>query len=151
MKIYKLLLVFLIATSCKKEVAVVLPECLLTEEQMIDAMVEVTILKSTKTLGRQGLKDSGIQPLEYLFAKHGVDTVVIRENFEYYNNDLGRAKELYGKIILEIERRELIVKNEIDSIRLSKDKKEEELNEREHNTGERDQDEDSEDESTNEN
>ena len=143
MRFYKFLIIVLITVSCKKEAVIELPECLLTEEQMVDAMVEITILKATKSIGRQGLKDSGIQPLEYLFSKQGIDTVTIRENFEYYNKDYDRSRALYDKVSVKLKSRELLISNEIDSIEAAKKRLEESLKEEESESDEEESEDDS--------
>ncbi len=131
MRFYKFLIVVLMIVSCKKEAIIEVPECLLTEEEMVDAMVEVTILKATKSLGRQGLKDSGIKPLEYLFSKHGIDTVTIRENFEYYNKNYDKSRAIFDSISEKLKRKELLISNEIDSAKAAKKRKKDSLKEEE--------------------
>jgi len=131
MKLLKVLFLFLILVSCKKEQELTVPDCFLSEAEMVDVMVDVSLIKSAKSQGRKGLKDSGIKPLEYLFAKHGVDTIIIRENLEYYNADLNRSKDLNSKVVEIIKKRKEILKQYVDSLPSAEDKEEKLLEEEE--------------------
>ena len=120
MKLYKVIFILFIVVACGKEQQpVVVPECLLSEQEMIDMMVDFSLVKSAKSVGRKDLKYSGIKPLEYLYAKHAVDTAVIKDNLMYYNSDLKKSKQLYDTVISILKKREEILKVVMDS--LSKD------------------------------
>lgn len=130
MKLVKALFIFFIVVACaKKQEPINLPECLLSDEEMTAMMVDLALVKSAKSVGRKGLRDSGIKPLEYLFAKHGVDTIVIRENLEYYNKDLKKSKQLYEKVAAILNERKEVLQVVMDSIekRKEKDQDEEEV------------------------
>ena len=117
MKLFKAFFILILVISCKKQQELInIPECLLSEQEMIDVMVDVVLVKSAKSTGRQGLKDSGIKPLEYLYNKHGVDTIVIRENLEYYNADLKKSKLLYMEVASKVKERIEVLKVILDSI-----------------------------------
>jgi len=127
MKLLKVLFVFLIIVSCKEEQKLIEPECLLSEAEMINLMIDVSLLKSAKSVGRKGLKDSGIKPFDYLFIKHGVDTITIRENLEYYNADLKRSEALHNKITDTLVKRKELLDTYVDTLESIKKRKEEEL------------------------
>ena len=127
MKLLKAFFLFIILVACKKEQELVEPECLLSEAEMIDLMIDVSLLKSAKSVGRKELKDSGIKPLDYLFVKHGVDTIIIRENVEYYGADLKKSEELYNKITDKLIKRKEVLDTYVDTLESIKKRKEEEL------------------------
>lgn len=117
MKLFKAIFILCLLVACKKEQQVVImPECTLSSQEMVDVMVDLALVKSAKSLGRQGLRDSGIKPLEYIYAKHGVDTIVIRENLEYYNLDLKKSKLLYEDVATILKKRQEVLKVVIDTI-----------------------------------
>ena len=118
MKLFIVIFLFFIAVACKEQQQqiVSMPECLLSEQKMINMMVDVALVKSAKSTGRKGLRDSGIKPLEYLYNKHGVDTIVIRENLEYYNSDLKKSKVIYEKVSVIIKERKEVLQAVMDSI-----------------------------------
>lgn len=133
-KLFKTILIVCILGACKKEQPImIIPECLLTEQEMINVMVDVSLVKSAKSLGRQGLRDSGIKPIEYLYAKHGVDTIVIRENLEYYNSDLKKSKKLQEDVAAILKERQEILHVVMDSLAktIDEDSQEEDLEEEE--------------------
>lgn len=126
MKLLKFFFVFVMIVACKKDrQELVEPACLLSETEMINLMIDVSLVKSAKSLGRKGLKDSGIKPLDYLFIKHGVDTITIRENIEYYNADLKKSESLYNKITDTLRMRKEVLGAYVDSLSSIKEKKEE--------------------------
>ena len=114
---------FCMLLSCKKEGANTAfePYCKLSEKEMIDVMVDLSIVKSTKTLARKDLKNSGIKPYDYLFKKHGVDTITIRENLQYYNLDLEKSQKLYDTVSKIITGRLEKVEAILDSIEAKKE------------------------------
>jgi len=127
MKLFKVLFIFILVISCKKEQEPIsLPECLLSEQEMVKMMVDVVLVKSAKSTGRQGLKDSGIKPLEYLFNKHGIDSIVIRENLAYYNADLDKSKLLYEKVNTIIKERAEVIQVILDTIAKQKGEQDQE-------------------------
>ena len=120
MKLYKAIFILFIVVACGKEQqSIAVPECLLSEQEMIDMMVDFSLVKSAKSIGRKDLKYSGIKPLEYLYAKHVVDTTVIKDNLEYYNADLKKSKQLHDTVISILKERQEVLKVFMDS--LSKD------------------------------
>ena len=117
MNLFKAIFILCLLVACKKEQQVVImPECTLSSQEMVDVMVDLALAKSAKSLARQGLRDSGIKPLEYIYAKHGVDTIVIRENLEYYNSDLKKSKLLYEDVAAILKKRQEVLKVVIDTI-----------------------------------
>ena len=132
MKPFKVIFILslFIVVACKKEQqSLITPECMLSSQEMINMMVDLTLVKSSKSVGRKGLKDSGIKPLEYLYNKHGVDTIVIRENLEYYNADLKKSKELYETVATILKERQEILRVVMDSIEKAKEKNQDEESE----------------------
>ncbi len=123
MKLFKAFFIFFIVIACaKKQVPASLPECLLSESEMTAMMVDLALVKSAKSIGRKDLRDSGIKPLDYLYAKHGVDTIVIRENLEFYNKDLKKSKALYEKVAEILEERKEVLQVVMDTIEQRKEK-----------------------------
>ena len=67
----------LIACSKKKAIKEIAPPtCHIERSEFIDIMTEYFLLKSAKSIGRRALKNTGIQPKDYLFRKYSVDSVV---------------------------------------------------------------------------
>lgn len=126
MKLLRVIFILIIMVACKKEQQpVIVPECLLSSEEMINMMVDLTLVKSAKSVARQGLRDSGIKPMEYLYVKHGVDTIVIRENLEYYNSDLKKSKKLYEDVASVLKKRQEVLQIVIDTLKKKEEKSQE--------------------------
>jgi len=129
------LLVPLLFFSCEKKEKSFEPYCKLTEAEMINVMVDFSLVKSMKSLARKDLKDSGIKPYEYLFTKHGVDSIVIRENLKYYNLDYEKAKKLFDTVSVVIntrsEKLQLIIDEMEKDSEEGEDKSDEDDNEEE--------------------
>lgn len=74
--------------SCSSEKKKQAPECLLSEEQMVDVLTDVQIME-----GIIGYKKSVNQKTTYLktrgydtlFAHHGIDDSIFKVNLKYYN------------------------------------------------------------------
>lgn len=75
------------------------PETFLSEDEMVNALTELTILKATSTVAAGIKKDSGIDFKEYSLKNLGIDSTIISENIAYY----GYKPELLKKIYLRVE------------------------------------------------
>ena len=104
--------VLLVLFSCKQEVKLVTPICHFSEDEFVNVMVDYSLVKSAKSLGRRGLKDAGIHPSLYLFDKYGIDSTAVKDNLIYYTSDPKKAKVFYQRVLDSLE----ISKNTIEKI-----------------------------------
>lgn len=117
-------LILILAFSCKKKEKAFEPYCKLSEAEMINVMVDFSLVKSAKAVARKELKDSGVKPYAYLFAKYGVDSVIINENLKYYNLDLDKSKKLFDTVSKIIALRSENLQIILDTIEAAKKKQE---------------------------
>ena len=96
----------LVLFSCKEEVKLVTPICHFSEDEFVNVMVDYSLVKSAKSLGRRDLKYTGIHPSLYLFDKYGIDSTAVQDNLVFYTSDPKKAKAFYRRVLdsLEIKR-----------------------------------------------
>jgi len=113
-KLLSFCVVLILLCSCKDSVAKK-PEKLLDENQMADALYDVSILEAM----RSRHPGENIYTRQYIYKKYNVDSVQFAQNNAYYASDIGRYKKIYEKVNTRIEQE----KKTADSIVAKVDKK----------------------------
>lgn len=74
------------------------PKNLLSKSQMVNVIVDMSLLTSAKGLNKYELQSKRIMPEDYIFNKHGVDSLQFALSNEYYSYDI----EIYESIYLKV-------------------------------------------------
>lgn len=74
------------------------PSRLLTEDEMVNTLTELTILKATSTVASGIKKHSGIDFKDYINKKIGIDSLTIAENLAYYGYEPKDLKAIYQRV-----------------------------------------------------
>jgi len=107
----KLICIFLFLFSCgfpveKKEV----PDNLITEEEMINILYEMSLISVSKGINKRILENNGMKPKKYILKKYGIDSLQFVNSNEYYSKDLERYLSIYEEVLNKLEvNREYIV------------------------------------------
>jgi len=109
------LLVFLFLISCQNVDKNKVPDNLLTEEQMVAALIDVAQLKAIKTNYSKDFDDLGISASEYLCKKHDLDSITLEESIRYYSYDPNDLKNIYQKVYDSLEKSNNKIKDFIKS------------------------------------
>lgn len=99
--------------GCKDEQRPKKPDNLIAKEKMSDILYDVFLMNAAKSMKKQTLEDKGIHPEDYVFKKHGIDSLQFAQSNDYYAYDT----ETYDAIIKRVEERIDVQKNHFDSIR----------------------------------
>ncbi|WP_053992759.1 DUF4296 domain-containing protein [Mangrovimonas sp. TPBH4] len=89
------------------------PDNLIAKEKMSDILYDVFLMNAAKSMKKQTLEDKGIHPEEYVFKKHGIDSLQFAQSSDYYAYDT----EAYDAIVKDVEGRIDVQKKYFDSIR----------------------------------
>ena len=107
----KLICIFLFLFSCgfpveKKEV----PDNLITEEEMINILYEMSLISVSKGINKRILENNGMKPKKYILKKYDIDSLQFVSSNEYYSKDLERYLSIYEEVLNKLEvNREFIV------------------------------------------
>ncbi len=82
------------------------PEAFLNEDEMVNALTELAILKAAGTVASNDVKrDSGIDLKEYALGAYKLDSCVVAENIAYYGYKPQKLQKIYLRVQDNIEQR----------------------------------------------
>jgi hypothetical protein len=76
-------LVIFMVTACAEKV-IEAPENLIPKDKMADILHDLAVLNATKSTAENKFKDSGIDIMQFLYDKYGIDSVQFSESDLYY-------------------------------------------------------------------
>ncbi|MBF4986019.1 DUF4296 domain-containing protein [Nonlabens mediterrranea] len=94
------------------------PDPFFDTEKMASIMTDVYLIEGSMTSNRKSFVDLGVVPDQYIYSKHGIDSISFKNNFNYYAD---RVEE-YIEVLELVEKRLLVVKDSV-TLRQSNSKK----------------------------
>ncbi len=118
MKHFFLILILISLVGCNSVGKPKKPKDLIAKDKMSDIMYDLYILNASKGVNRKLLERNGIMPADYVYEKHGIDSLQFAKSNTYYAYDtevytgiiekmkatLEKDKELYEKLSNEDQR-----------------------------------------------
>lgn len=101
---YSIIGVFLLIFGCQSVEKNKKPSTLLNEDEMVNTLTELAILKATSTVASGIKKNSGIDFKAYTLQKI-VDSTTIAENIAYYGYYPKKLKTIYLRVQDSLEKR----------------------------------------------
>jgi len=98
-KVLSFFVVLMLLCGCKDTV-VQKPEKLLDENQMADALYDVSIIEAMRS--RNPGENSYNR--QYIYKKYNIDSVQFAQNNAYYAADISKYKKIYEKVNARIEK-----------------------------------------------
>lgn len=80
------------------------PKDLIAIDKMSAIMYDLYILNAAKGVNKKVLELNGIMPLEYVYKKHGIDSLQFAQSNTYYAYDTKVYAELVEKVKADLER-----------------------------------------------
>lgn len=122
--------------SCDKKFVAPEPDNLIDRAVIEEILYDIKLLKASKSKSYKVLKDNNVQADLYIYEKYEIDSIMLRQNIEYYatksfkkskeTEEHIRAKFIANKAALEKKEADSIKAKKVkDSIRLPKEKKKE--------------------------
>lgn len=106
--------------SCAEEV-VEKPENLIPKDKMATILLDLAILNATKSAAKNRFEDSGIEIMDFLYRKYGIDSVQFSQSDLYYASNPLEYQAIYEEVKskLDVEKKDLEErsKRRSDSIR----------------------------------
>lgn len=106
-----LVLITLLA-SCKEEV-VKKPDNLIKKEVMVDVIYDLFLMEAIKHQNPNSLEAHKINPTEYIYKKHKIDSIQFTLNNTYYASDYKEYKKIYAQINSRLETSMAMVESSI--------------------------------------
>ena len=128
-KIFVYILVSFFVLSCNDIDKPKKPDNLLSKNKMIDIITDISLVNAAKGTDKKKLENKGINPENYIFQKHNIDSLQFAENNNYYAYDVKEYEDIYLKVKQRLENQseeykalQDLEKKEKDSIRKAKKK-----------------------------
>lgn len=102
---YFIMLFLLFLTSCQSVEEVEEPGNLISEDNMVAVLTDLSILNSAKNYNRRRLEETGVKPEEMLFEKHGIDSLQLAQSTQYYAKKYNLLEGIYKKVRTNLEQR----------------------------------------------
>lgn len=99
MKYFFYILIFGLIVGCKGIDRPKKPKDLIAKDRMSDIMYDLYILNAAKGINKKVLEINGIMPIDYVYKKHGVDSLQFAESNTYYAYDI----EVYAKLVEKVK------------------------------------------------
>ncbi|MBN2868198.1 MAG: DUF4296 domain-containing protein [Flavobacteriaceae bacterium] len=74
------------------------PKDLISEDQMVDVLVEISIMSSAKGINKRMLENNGVKPVAYIYKKHSIDSIQFANSNNYYAHDIKVYDRIYDKV-----------------------------------------------------
>ncbi|KAF2520106.1 DUF4296 domain-containing protein [Flavobacterium salilacus subsp. salilacus] len=74
------------------------PEKLLTEDEMVDVLYDITILQSVKSFNPKVLRENKIDLPDYVYNKYNIDSTVFAQNHAYYAAQLDVYEQIHNRV-----------------------------------------------------
>ncbi|WP_190810013.1 DUF4296 domain-containing protein [Flagellimonas sp. S3867] len=118
--------------SCNEKV-VEEPENLIPKEKMITILHDLALLNATKSSYRAALELHEIKIMDFLYEKHGIDSVQFAQSDLYYASLPLEYQSIYEKVEALLEKKsadlEQVTQKRNDSVRKSQEKKKDSITE----------------------
>lgn len=111
-KIITIAFVFSLLAACQNINYPAKPKNLIPEEKMAEVLTDLHIFNASKSYNRNMLQESGLSPQQFIFEKHGIDSLQFQKSNAYYSINPDKYLSIYNKIQNSLE----IRKTEIDTI-----------------------------------
>ena len=79
------------------------PDNLISKEKMAEVIYDMALINSAKGINRTTLENKGIQPKEFIFEKHNIDSIQFAQSNAYYAFDLTEYNNIYEKVKIKLE------------------------------------------------
>ena len=97
-KIIPFLILFVFIGACSNSGKSKKPKNLLTKDQMVNILLDVSFINSAKGLNKSILKNNGVVPEEYIYKKHQIDSLQFVSSNQYYSYHLKEYQEIIDKV-----------------------------------------------------
>lgn len=100
------ILTLLLLVSCQKNTIdkPKKPDNLISKDKMVEIIYDMSLITVAKGVNKRLLEDEGLNPREYVFKKHGIDSIQFIQSNNYYAYNLKNYDEIYTEVKLKLEK-----------------------------------------------
>lgn len=79
------------------------PNNLIAQEKMVEIIYDMAIVSSAKGINRKLMESKGVVPDQFVYSKHGIDSVQFSVSNNYYAYDIETYQDIYAKVKEKLE------------------------------------------------
>jgi len=106
-----LTIVLLLVSSCAEEL-IEKPDNLIPEDKMVLIIKEMAIVNAAKATNLSKLRENGVEPTSFIFAKFEIDSAQFVDSDRYYASKPLRYENMYKKVESDLEEQRLQLEEE---------------------------------------
>lgn len=99
------------------------PDNLLSEDKMVDVLVEINLMSSAKGINKRELENRGIVPDTFIYNKHKIDSTQFANSNNFYAYDIEKYDKIYTRVKDSLEALRAFYKEKEKRIEEEKQKK----------------------------
>lgn len=88
------------------------PKDLITEDKMVDVLIDVHLFNAAKSVNRLPLQQTGMTPHQFIYEKHSIDSAQYETSNAYYGAYLNSYERIHTRVKVFIESE----KTQIDTV-----------------------------------
>ena len=100
-KLYSIVLIIALL-SCN-DTLLEKPDNLIPEDKMVEILKDLAIVNAAKSTNVAVLHENNIEPMTYIFEKHGIDSLQFVESDRYYASIPPEYEKIYKKVEAKLE------------------------------------------------
>ncbi len=101
-KLYSIVLIIALL-SCN-DTLLEKPDSLIPEDKMVEILKDLAIVNAAKSTNVAVLHDNDIEPMAYIFEKHGIDSLQFVESDRYYASIPPQYEKIYKEVESKLEK-----------------------------------------------
>ncbi|PNQ75081.1 DUF4296 domain-containing protein [Hanstruepera neustonica] len=96
--------ILMVIFSCKDNMEPTKPENLISQDEMVNILIDLSLVSSAKGLNKKILENNGITPDRYVFEKHKIDSIQFAESNAYYAYFIDDYSNIYVRVKDSLEK-----------------------------------------------
>ena len=105
------IIIILTITSCNIG-APKKPKNLISKAKMVNILIDARLISSATYINKNIMQEHGIEIKNYVFEKHGIDSLQFALSNEYYAYYIKDYEEIYNKVIDSLEKLKIVFKEQ---------------------------------------
>ena len=110
-QLFLLTVALLLVSSCAEEL-IEKPDNLIPEDKMVLIIKEMAIVNAAKATNLSKLRENGVEPTSFIFAKFEIDSAQFVDSDRYYASKPLRYENMYKKVESDLEEQRLQLEEE---------------------------------------
>ena len=102
---------FLVLVCCGEKV-IQEPENVISKEKMIDILYDLSLINAAKGTNPKILEENGVEPTNFLFEKHGIDSLQYVNSDSYYASIPLEYQAIYEAVASRLEKEKKEIEEE---------------------------------------